>query len=485
MGACCSKTDDTQITSKPTPPEKNNSPTVASPTQPQTLNKDGLMVKNPKSHETDRHPDQSNKTPDSDCSKSAITDSVGSIGAPVRTSSCSKEEVDAILIQCGRLSRSSSGVNPAGGETLTRGRRYSGSKRSFDFDDEVAVVVVVDGETQRQQREPRVSSPSSRRRSRERSGSKERGSGTGGRRASRSPNRRSESPVPNATANVAATSGSSLPGKMVSVPATDKTGTGEVAAGVVKKTQVKQTAGEAAVDAISRAANVRALNENHPQPLTLSRGNSPYRRNPLGEIDTNVVGPEQPGSKKPIGEKTMMTNKTEQIVSRTRSSRLSRELNISPETLINPSPKPNPPSYASLLLEDIQNFHKKPSTCISKACTDTNDQQLKAVSDDIMEPSLHKYVTVRRGSRGGDADTEEQESSGSNSFAGSQQLSWMSSSWEPSSGDSADCWTSKSRSNIDFEKSSEYPRNGIGRGRLSSQGRSAYSLPKNATIGSI
>ncbi|XP_076916029.1 uncharacterized protein At1g65710-like [Bidens hawaiensis] len=497
MGACCSKTHDTTITSKPTPPEKNNNtPIAASPTPPQTLNKDGFILKNRKTHEIDRHPAPSidpNKTPDSDCSKSAITETVGSIGAPVRTSSCTKEEVDAILIQCGRLSRSSSGVNPAGGETPTRGRRYSGSKRIFDFDDEVAVAVavavevVVDGETHRQQ-QPRASSPSSWRRSRERSGSKERGSGTGGRRVSRSPNRRSESPVPNATANVAATSGNNRPGKMVSVPATDKTGGGEIAAGVVKKTQVKQTVGEAAVVAISRAANVRALNENqNPQPLTLSRGNSPYRRNRLGEIDTNVVGLEQPGSKKPNGEKTMMTNKTEQIVSRTRSSRLSRELSISPETLINPSPNPNPnpPSYASLLLEDIQNFHKNPSTCVSKASTGSDDQQLKVVSDDIMEPGLHKYVTVRRGSRGGDADTGEQESSGSNSFAGSQQLSWMLSSWESSSGDSADCWTSKSRSNIECEKSGEYPRNGIGRGRLSGQGRSAYSLPNNATFGSI
>ena len=33
--------------------------------------------------------------------------------ASVRTSSCTKEEVDAILIQCGRLSRSSSGVGRA------------------------------------------------------------------------------------------------------------------------------------------------------------------------------------------------------------------------------------------------------------------------------------------------------------------------------------------------------------------------------------
>lgn len=44
----------------------------------------------------------------------------------VRTSSCTKEEVDAILIQCGRLSRSSSAKG--------NGRKYSGSKRSYDFD---------------------------------------------------------------------------------------------------------------------------------------------------------------------------------------------------------------------------------------------------------------------------------------------------------------------------------------------------------------
>ena len=63
--------------------------------------------------------------------------------APVRTSSCTKEEVDAILIQCGRLSRSSSGARRAAssGEVGDDGgdghrRRHSGSKRSYDFDQE-------------------------------------------------------------------------------------------------------------------------------------------------------------------------------------------------------------------------------------------------------------------------------------------------------------------------------------------------------------
>jgi len=56
--------------------------------------------------------------------------------APVRTSSCTKEEVDAILIQCGRLSRSSSGAGRAASSEAAGGhrRRRSGSKRSYDFD---------------------------------------------------------------------------------------------------------------------------------------------------------------------------------------------------------------------------------------------------------------------------------------------------------------------------------------------------------------
>ncbi|KAI3747629.1 hypothetical protein L6452_10163 [Arctium lappa] len=613
MGACCSKTSTIpstpippEVKTKPNPPEqpenKNKIPAVAivatAATEQQVPKKEVLVVKHRKSHEIDRHPDQEtrksidrkktpNSSPVTDVSQSATTTTtaaaVVSNGEPgktgaVRTSSCTKEEVDAILIQCGRLSRSSSGVKPAGGETPSRGRRYSGSKRSYDFDMEMGCKndddEVVDGDHHRRQREPRVSSPSSRRRSRERdpqqqrSGSKERGSGNsngGGRRVSRSPNRRSESPNPNST-TAAAGSSNSRPGKMVSVPATDKTGGGgEVVAGVgsgVKRIQVKRNTGEAAVAVGSRTAasprarsparaNLRVLNENqNQQPLTLSRSNSrkaehsPYRRNPLAEIDTNAAGSEQLAIKvqmqKPNGEK-MMNNKTHnvvvtknciakehqvideakiavenpKIVSRTRSSRLSRDLDINPETLLNP----NPTSYASLLLEDIQNFHQKTTTtttvaavaaappafslpaCVSKACsileavadlnsaTSSNDRQLKkdnlvesemVVNDDLMEPSLHKYVTVRRG---GDADTEEQESSGSNSFAGSQQLSWMSSSWEPNSADSSNCWSS-SRSNArdtELLRSGEYPRNGIGRGRV---GRSAYSLPNNTTVAS-
>lgn len=194
-----------------------------------------------------------------------------------------------------------------------------------------------------------------------------------------------------------------------------------------------------------------------------------------------------------------------QAVTRCRSSRLSRDFDINPETLSNPSP-----SYAALLLEDIQNFHQKSSTpaislppCLSKACSileavaDLNSstssnlssafsednrraptvgqfnklydnasfgahnpidkkglntnvpfvQSEVVVTDDLMQPTFHKYVTVSRGGTVGGEDMEEQESSGSNSFVGGQQY-WVSpSSWEPNSADSTDRWT-PSRSNI-------------------------------------
>lgn len=200
-----------------------------------------------------------------------------------------------------------------------------------------------------------------------------------------------------------------------------------------------------------------------------------------------------------------------QTLTRSRSSRRSRDFDINPEALLNP-----PVSYTSILLEDIQNFHQKntqpqPSSvslpaCLTKACSileavadlnstntttssnlsggafsddnrrspptcqsirneynvvplkqvpDTKDPFVESevvVSDDLMEPSLHKYVTVKRGGSigvgGGVVDMEDQESSGSNSFTVSssgQHQYWgiSSSSWEPNSADSADCWTSR------------------------------------------
>lgn len=223
-----------------------------------------------------------------------------------------------------------------------------------------------------------------------------------------------------------------------------------------------------------------------------------------------------------------------QGITRTRSSRRSRDLDLNlgsePDTLLNPT------SYASLLLEDIQNFHQQNTNnattpaaaaatataftlpaCVTKACSildavadlnscansnlsstffnedrscfeasDNRSNNNKNFSksttnigpfnplgkkrlevkknpfveselvvgkddeDDLMEPSLHKYITVRRGANivtggGGERELEQQESSGSNSFVGGQH-NWVSSSssWEPNSADSTDRWTSKS-----------------------------------------
>jgi len=182
-------------------------------------------------------------------------------------------------------------------------------------------------------------------------------------------------------------------------------------------------------------------------------------------------------------------------ITRSRSSRRSRDFDT-----VNPEPLTNPPqtSYTSLLLEDIQNFHQKNTTqpsvslpaCLNKACSileavaDLNSttsstfsrneynnvavpessfvESELVVSDDVMEPSLHKYVTVKRGG----SLCEDQESSGSNSFtvsSGQQQWNIC------SSGDSSDCWSSRLNSKEESLKRRECDHQhsgGIGRGRL-------------------
>lgn len=221
-----------------------------------------------------------------------------------------------------------------------------------------------------------------------------------------------------------------------------------------------------------------------------------------------------------------------QTLTRSRSSRRSRDLDfINSETLSNPAP-----SYTALLLEDIQNFHQKnaPSfslpACVSKACsileavadlnsttssTISEDRRTPPVddlpngkhnksaynynfnplgkkisegkepfvesevvgSDDLMEPSFHKYVTVRRGGAGGGrAELDDQESSGSNSYVGgNSQLNWSfsSSTWEPNSADSTDRWTAEDNHRQTMSESSRkgFSSNtkdttGIGRGRV-------------------
>ncbi|KAL2317334.1 hypothetical protein Fmac_031210 [Flemingia macrophylla] len=515
----------------------------------------------------------------------------------VRTSSCTKEEVDAILIQCGRLSRSSSA------------RKYSGSKRSFDFDhcdNENDTTSAEDGlrkgngsgendaaaESRRRRRSP------SRSQGRRRTPSREREQSSGReRRVSRSPGRRSSDITANASNG---NSTSSRPAKLVSVPATvsslvmDKSNNCGVGESGTKRITVKRNVGDvgsrsaaspraqspARVNGSVATARVLSENQQHQQP-SLSRNNSsrkaeqsPYRRNPMSEVDTNgKVQQNKPkieaeAIQKPNGRvglekgvivncKTKEQHEEESLVptmkkmvpsgvdnikpqglTRSRSSRRSRDLDINPEPVVNSSN-----SYASLLLEDIQNFHQQntpsppppqqqPSislpACLTKACSileavaDLNStpssnfsedrispstqysirneynapnhygkktvslakdpfiESEVAVSDDVMEPSLHKYVTVKRG---GGVDMDDQESSGSNSFtvsSSSGQHHWgiSCSSWEPNSADSSDCWTSRLESGSSCEakkclnnKSKECDHehsSGIGRGRLGS-----------------
>ncbi|XP_028752763.1 uncharacterized protein At1g65710-like [Neltuma alba] len=548
----------------------------------------------------------------------ASAPSAAAMGVGVRTSSCTKEEVDAILIQCGRLSRSSSGKTASSSAGAgERRRRYSGSKRSFDFDhcdnDTISAdddqrrakstdnsdPCEDDGEKRRQHRprdrqSPRKPSSSHGRRrtpSRERDQQQNQRSSSRERRVSRSPGRRSSEtsnpPSTNSTSAIAGgnnSNSSARPGKMVSVPPTvsslvmDKSNNGGGGESGVKKISVKRNVGDSGMvgsrsaasprsqspaRANGNAASSKALGENNPQQQpSLSRNSSrkadqsPYRRNPLSEIDPNSLAypqsantnnrnmnvdvndnaksrtrgvgrnckPKEQHEEEVIGHCPMTENivvktvvpsgidnlKQSHTLTRSRSSRRSRDLDINPEAMLNPEQ-----SYTSLLLEDIQNFHQKSTAtppvslpaCVTKACsileavadlnstnssnllgpfsddrkspptcqstkndyngllgsnhygkkriTDTKDPFVESevvVHDDVMEPSFHKYVTVKRGGsvRGGGgngsgADMEDQESSGSNSFTVSGQQNWgfSSSSWEPNSADSTDCWSSR------------------------------------------
>ncbi|TKY47310.1 hypothetical protein E2542_SST29370 [Spatholobus suberectus] len=569
------------------------------------VKKEIFIIKHRKSHD-DR--ERNTKSPPGITQQNATTEATESsmgdksappattnMGAGVRTSSCTKEEVDAILIHCGRLSRSSSGnAVAASGEHR---RRYSGSKRSYDFDhcdndtisndedskkanaNENSSDLCEDERHQhrprhRQSPSPRPSSQERRRRTPSREREQQQRSSSRERRVSRSPGRRSsENTTPANARNNSNTS--SRPGKMVSVPATvsslvmDKSnnnGGGESAATTgIKRITVKRNVGAASprsqspARANGNAANAnKAFNENQQQP-SLSRNSSrkaeqsPYKRNPPSEVEPNSLAyphstPNNNSSRvqnrpktnqKPNGSRTeldkgmivncktkvqqeedvkVQSSITDNIVvktvvpsgvdslkphtlTRSRSSRRSRDLDLNPEALLNP-----PQSYTSLLLEDIHNFHQKgtPSVslpaCVTKACSileavadlnsnpnlnfcgaedrrsppafqcssrndydvplttndygkrepDAEDPVVESMfvvnDDDVMEPSLHKYVTVNRGGSLGGVDMEDQESSGSNSFtvsSGQQHWGISSSSWEPSSVESKDCWTSR------------------------------------------
>ncbi|KAM0851085.1 hypothetical protein ACQ4PT_052638 [Festuca glaucescens] len=220
---------------------------------------------------------------------------------PVRTSSCTKEEVDAILIQCGRLSRSSS----ASGKTAGSGegghqRRYSGSKRSYDFDrdrrgggadDELDWERHGGGGGGASRPSPRRRTPE-----RKRSASHEGRSaaGSGSRRVSRSPGRRGDG-APAAASSVGAERVARQPGKMVSVPAREK---GRAPSPVKSAPSGKRYASPT-LRSNSPARAAAAANENAAVQAThgpsLSRSSSrkadhsPYRRNPMSELDENAL----------------------------------------------------------------------------------------------------------------------------------------------------------------------------------------------------
>ncbi|TVU02998.1 hypothetical protein EJB05_51462, partial [Eragrostis curvula] len=230
--------------------------------------------------------------------------------APVRTSSCTKEEVDAILIQCGRLSRSSSGTGRAasgetGGEGSGHRRRRSGSKRSYDFDQERKAAAGGGGgdeECDWERQGVPVSRPSPHRGSpqRKRSGSRERSGGGGGsRRASRSPGRRSEGGV--SSAAMAGTGGGDRarqqqqPGKLVSVPAREKGRAPSPAAASGMRCASPRSSSPARMMAAVGNENAGGRPATAGPTPALSRSSSrkaeqsPYRRNPMSELDENAL----------------------------------------------------------------------------------------------------------------------------------------------------------------------------------------------------
>uniref|UniRef100_A0A0D9W7F0 Uncharacterized protein n=1 Tax=Leersia perrieri TaxID=77586 RepID=A0A0D9W7F0_9ORYZ len=469
---------------------------------------------------------------------------------PVRTSSCTKEEVDAILIQCGRLSRSSSSSGKVGsGEGGGGGhRRYSESKRSYDFDRERrGGGVDDDGDWERQGVGAGVSRPSPRRRTpeRKRSESHERSGGSGSRRVSRSPGRRGDSvPATASSGGGGERSSRQQPGKMVSVPAREKGRAPSpvpAAAASAKRYPSPRSNSPARAAGNENAAVQPAHGPSLSRSSSRKAEQSPYRRNPMAELDENTLGNHSNGrpqkkstdsvgalpqkvaergkehppasrpAKKIVQEATVASDTK---LGNSGRMKATHTVSIVAESAVNPKGRSSRRSsrdfdnngnwYASLLLEDIQNYHQQNTgaggaaapapafslpACVSKACSileavaDLNSSSSEnrsfeldrsandkcsangrygndaagggggtvvvesevVVKDDLMEPSLHKYVSVRDPIRGVEADQPE-ESAGSNSFAGN---AWTP-SWEPGSVDSTDrSWTASQSNNGD------------------------------------
>lgn len=331
---------------------------------------------------------------------------------PARMSNCTKEELDAILIQCGRISRSPSWMEGSG--SAEKGKRRSGSKRSYDFDAEK------EGEVEGWEGKAGLSSgrPSPRRRAsnrersegeRKRSKSRERGGGgsSGGRRVSRSPVRKSEG-------GLYSSSKTRQPEKMVSVPATEK---GKNTVGAPRRNppanhplRSSSPRHRSRSPATLRASSCSNNEDSHPPPYFPQHPpKSPYRRNPMSEIDTNISQSKAEKTRKaaspsqtrptnsnrsvlhrdklltyrakdpsqqqqpephPSAEETAVikSNGAEGTLKRSSSRRFSRDF----DAPVDAHPAPN--SYTSLLLEDIQNYHHQNTgfslpACVTKACS--------------------------------------------------------------------------------------------------------------------
>ncbi|KAI4340772.1 hypothetical protein MLD38_025579 [Melastoma candidum] len=529
-----------------------------------TPKKEVFLIKHRKSHDRDPSPIVPKLVDSTDSSQVTTRPSDNhqvnnmlETSSGLRTSSCTKEEVDAILIQCGRLSRSSSG-NCAG-------RTYSGSKRSYDFDNHDDADVGVAGSVPRGrhfpvsseedpgQRRPRCRqsrpSPTRDQGVRRRTPSRERdqqrsSSASRERRVSRSPVRRAENTTNSSLSNAPVNcTGSKLPAKMVSVPATvsgaDKTKMNvELKATAVRRIPVKRnhcagdttraTASPRSQSPVKQTTLIAKAADNdrqqqlqlQPQP-SLSRNSSrkaeksPYRRNPLGEIDPNTSPHPQPSALLATNNKYQApANKENEALRVTakpdvvdkwkcemaEDARALEEVNAAGQGILQKEPFVQAStvvdvdlddihqtlerikssrdfgvekdhreggSYTSLLLQDIQKFHQNQAAppsfslppCVVKACSiydavaglnskrscvydgltasssGNNDgaafinakseakdpfvESELAVDDDLVEPSILKYVTLKRGG-GVLGREEEQESSGSNTlFLGS------------------------------------------------------------------
>ncbi|KAK8930667.1 hypothetical protein KSP39_PZI016693 [Platanthera zijinensis] len=394
---------------KPEPPEKSPVITVkkkSSIAEEKDTKEEDIPVKNSSNHEE----------------KEGTKASFPGTG-PLRTSSCTREELDAILIQCGRLSRNSSGK--ATNEMVGSGQPCSKGSR---FDDERKEE---GGEEEKLESRP---SPSRRTPRRERSGSRERGK-SGGRRVSRSPGRRTDGGAsPASTCDKPRQQ--HQPAKLISVPATEKCppfGNAEIEGASLAAERVST-----ALSSRSRpSANNAVMSNKNAQSQSLSRssstkaGQSPYRRDPMTEINENSLtsmfhrsseldkgvskSMQPPNIHKP-GKAEEAIDEVEKLKQRTVKRRSSHDFDNNPAEY-------NPIAYTAFLLEDIQKRQNQEQrtvfsfpACVSQACSilETTSDLNSSCSEQRNYELASRGLLVHRSVR----DDEPRESAGSNSLDG-------------------------------------------------------------------